>query len=152
MLPRDQRLRAHRDFQRVYRAGKSWAHPLVALHVVPGESGQRIGISASKKVGKAVVRNRARRRLREVVRALLPEWKHGFDAVLVVRTAAAEAEFAALHAAVAELARRARLTREPGAAPDTPFIMPAGGKPPRAVGAGKNARAEQAAERSPQAG
>ena len=152
MLPRDQRLRAHRDFQRVYRAGKSWAHPLVALHVVPGEAGQRIGISVSKKVGKAVVRNRARRRLREVVRALLPEWKRGFDAVLVVRTAAAEAEFSALHEAVAELARRARLIREPGADPDTPFIMPAGGKPPRAVGAGKNARTERTVERGPQSG
>ncbi|MFN3648419.1 MAG: ribonuclease P protein component [Armatimonadota bacterium] len=126
MLPRDHRLRSTREFQQVYRGGRSWAHPLAALHVHPRPSGLRMGIAVSKKVGKAVVRNRVRRRLREIVRALLPEWKQGFDAVLVARSAAAEAEFAELEAAVRELARRARLPREPDAAPDALYIMPAG--------------------------
>ena len=131
MLPRDLRLRSNSDFQRVYRAGRSWAHPLLALHTLPQPEGRRVGISTSKKVGKAVRRNRVRRRLREIVRAELPEWKTGFDGVLVARAAAAEAEFSDLRAALQELARRARLYREPGDDPDTLYTWPAGGRPAR---------------------
>jgi ribonuclease P protein component len=131
MLPRGQRLRTNQEFQRVYRRGTSWAHPLVALHVLPQHAGHRIGISVSKKVGKAVCRNRVRRRLREIVRARLPEWLGGFDAVLVVRAAAAEAEFGQLEQAVDELSRRARLRREPGGADQALYRLPErGGRPP----------------------
>lgn len=131
MLPRDLRLRSNEDFQRVYRSGKSWAHPLLALHTLPQPEGRRIGISTSKKLGKAVRRNRVKRRLREIIRAELPQWKTGFDGVLVARAAASEAEFAALREAVQELARRARLYREPEAGPDTLYTWPAGGRPAR---------------------
>lgn len=131
MLPRDLRLRAHSDFQQVYRSGRSWAHPLLVLHVLPRPEGRRIGISTSKKVGKAVQRNRVRRRLREIVRAALPDWKTGFDVVVAARSAAAEADFAALQDALQELARRARLLREPEAPPETLYTLPAGGRPAR---------------------
>lgn len=132
MLPRDQRLRAREDFQRVYRAGRAWAHPLMVLHVVQRQGGRRAGFSISKKVGKATVRNRLRRRLREIVRAQASGWKEGFDAVIVARPDAAAAEFLELGTVVAELARRARLVREPDQAPDSPYMMPA-----RPAGSGK---------------
>jgi ribonuclease P protein component len=132
MLPRPLRLRSNQDFQRVYRAGRSWAHPLAALHVLAQPSGQRIGISVSKKVGGAVQRNRVRRRIREMVRAQAPGWRDGFDAVVVARAAAAEAEFAGLSAALEELARRAKLPREPGEEPGALYSMPTSG---RAAGA-----------------
>ena len=125
MLPRDQRLRAREDFQRVYRAGRAWAHPLMVLHVMERPEGRRAGFSISKKVGKATVRNRLRRRLREIVRAQAPGWRAGFDAVFVARPEAAAAEFEQLSTVVAELARRARLVREPEQAPDSPYMMPA---------------------------
>jgi ribonuclease P protein component len=125
MLPREQRLRSNQEFQRVYRGGRSWAHPLAALHVRESGAGKRLGVSVSKKVGKAVERNRVRRRLREILRAQVPGWKVGFDAVIVARAAAAGAEFSDLTAAVHELARRARLLREPDTAPDTLYLMPA---------------------------
>jgi ribonuclease P protein component len=102
-------LRSNQEFQRVYRRGRSWAHPLLVLHVLPQPSGQRLGISVSKKVGKAVQRNLVRRRIREAVRAQAPAWKQGFDAVIVARTGAAGVEFWALSAALEELAKRARL-------------------------------------------
>ena len=124
MLPTAQRLRRSPDFQRVYRGGRSWAHPLLALHVLAQPSGQRLGISASKKVGKAGQRNRVRRRVREVLRARLSAWKHGFYAVVVVRAAAAEAPYAALEGAVEELARRARLVREPESPSESLYTMP----------------------------
>lgn len=131
MLPRDLRLRSNSDFQRVYRSGRSWAHPLLVLHVLPRPEGCRIGISTSKKLGKAVQRNRVRRRIREIVRAELPGWKPGFDAVIAARAPASEAEFSELRDALQELARRARLNREPSADPDTLYTWPAGGRPAR---------------------
>ena len=117
------RLRSNQDFQRVYRKGRSWAHPLLVLHVLPQASGQRVGISVSKKVGKAVRRNLVRRRIREAVRAQAPAWKQGFDAVVVARSEAANVDFWALRAALEELAKRARLPREPDAPLDTLYTL-----------------------------
>lgn len=131
MLPRDLRLRDNRDFQQVYRHGRSWAHPLLALHVLPRREGKRVGISVSRKVGKAAVRNRVRRRVREILRSRVGCWKSGFDGVFVVRQAAAGAEFSQLAEAVDELSRRARLPREPSDAEDAHYTLPAGGRPAR---------------------
>jgi ribonuclease P protein component len=128
MLTRDQRLCANRDFQRVYRAGRSWAHPLLVLHVLAQPEGRRVGISVSKKVGGAVCRNRVKRRLREIVRARIGDWKPGFDAVLVIRAPAARAEFADLIQALEQLAQRSHITREPEGDPDALYIVPTGGR------------------------
>jgi ribonuclease P protein component len=131
MLPSGHRLRSNREFQRVYRVGKSWAHPLAALHVMAQPGEQRFGISVSKKVGNAVVRNRVRRRIREILRAALPELKQGFDGIIVARSASAAADFAELSHALGELLRRSRLQREPEQPPDTPYTLPGGGRPGR---------------------
>jgi ribonuclease P protein component len=127
MLPRDQRLRLDREFQRVYRRGRSWAHPLLVLHVLPGVAARRLGISVSKKVGGAVVRNRVRRRLREIVRAALPGTRSGFDLTLVGRAASAEASFQELAEAVWSLLQRARLPREPEEPVDARYRLPEAG-------------------------
>lgn len=128
MLPRAHRLQRSPDFQRVYRRGRSWALPLLALHALPQPIGQRVGISVSKKLGKAVTRNLVRRRLREATRAVITEWKDGCDLVLVARSAAATASYAELEAAVQELARRAGLLREPDADPGMKYSWPSRGR------------------------
>ena len=68
-FPRRERLRHRRDFQRCYARGMRRHGALLILFVHPnGQSGPRFGITASRKVGKAVVRNRVKRRLREIYR------------------------------------------------------------------------------------
>lgn len=66
----------------------------------------RFGFSISKKVGCAVVRNRVRRRLREICRLHLPDLKVGWDLVMVVRSEAAERDFRALQTAFQQQAQR----------------------------------------------
>lgn len=80
-------LRQNRDFRRLYRRGKSMVHPLLVLYYSRNRLGQnRIGITTSKKIGKAVERNRARRVIREAYRSLAPQLRGGYDFVFVART------------------------------------------------------------------
>ena len=114
MLSREERLTRRRDFAAVYGRKKSWAGPLLVLYVrrhSPAETAEtrRFGFSVSKKVGKAVVRNRVKRRLRAICAARGAGWRHGFDAIFVARSSAAEATFAELDAAVCALMGRAGL-------------------------------------------
>lgn len=79
-------LTENHEFKRVYARGKSAVRPaLVAYCMRRNGPGPRIGITASKKIGNAVKRNRARRLLRESARMLYPQMKPGFDLVLVSR-------------------------------------------------------------------
>jgi len=66
----------------------------------------RIGLVTSKRVGGAVIRNQTRRRLREMIRAVLPSIAAGFDVVVVAKSSAASASFDELRAEWLLLARR----------------------------------------------
>ena len=101
MLPKHHRLTRSKDFTRVRRRGRSAGNPLLAVHVLPVRSAEiRIGFSVSKKVGKAVLRNRVKRRMREVIRQQLPTMRPGQDVVVVARPPAADATFRELEGAI----------------------------------------------------
>lgn len=94
-------IKASPDFQRIARQGRKWSGPAFIMQILfTGENaGFRLGLTASKKVGNAVMRNRAKRRLREMVRLFLKTKKlSGFDMVLIAKTAAASHDFAAMNA------------------------------------------------------
>lgn len=93
MLPRHERLRRRKDFLACYQEGKVYAQAHLVLYVRPQASGRRFGFVVGKKVGKAVVRNRVKRRLRAACRECLPNLSDGFDAVFVARKNAAEADY-----------------------------------------------------------
>ena len=109
-----ERLRVRRDFLAVYRKGRAWTHRFLVLRTLPnGLPHNRYGFVVSKRVGKAVARNRLKRRLREGVR--LCTVRPGWDVVLLARPPAAAATYQQLREALVELLFRARLLdkREP---------------------------------------
>jgi ribonuclease P protein component len=84
---------------------------MLVLHARPADdSGFRLGVSTSKRIGKAVVRNKVRRRVRELVRARLRGLRTGWDVVIVARPPAATATFGELGEVLDQLLSRARLT------------------------------------------
>lgn len=114
------RLKRDEEFREVYRAARSVADRRLVLYWRPnGREGSRVGFVVGRKLGKAVERNRVRRRLKEAVRRQPETLPGGRDWVLVARGAARGATFAELQASLDGLARRASgAGREVAASPE----------------------------------
>jgi ribonuclease P protein component len=96
-VQRRTRLLRSADFDRVLRSGRRAASDYLALFVSDNELGRpRVGLAVSKKLGNAVVRNRIKRRLRELIRPLVARAKGGRDVVIVARSRAVDAQFTRL--------------------------------------------------------
>lgn len=91
-------------FRRLYAKGKSAAAASVAVYVRPNHSQRtRLGITVSAKMGKAVRRNKIRRRIREAYRIHEHQMAPGWDIVVVARTRAVYAPYAELERALLTL-------------------------------------------------
>ena len=100
-------LKKNQDFQMVYKKGKSVAGKHMVLFVLKNNRAKnRLGISASKKVGKAVVRNRCRRRLKEAYRLIESDMLEGYDIVILPRAPIIEADFAEIKSGMRHLLRK----------------------------------------------
>ena len=116
-MQRNFRLTRSEDFKRVRRSGKSYAHPLLVLIVQAANEGQlRVGVTASRTVGTAVKRNRAKRLLREAVRTVLPTLPSGRDILLVARPPLLSCNMFEVRDALLTLLRRAGLVAPTDAA------------------------------------
>ena len=113
-VKRQHRLTDHTRFRQVRQEGASHAHPLLVLCCLPNASAvSRCGFTVSKRIGKAVQRNRARRRMREAVALLWDLVAPGWDLVWIARPGINQAGFAELQGACARLLRRAHLLKMP---------------------------------------
>ncbi len=82
------------EFRRLYSRGKSYASPLVVVYCGRNHKAEnRLGITVGSKIGKAVHRNRVRRRIREIYRLNEARFRTGWDIVVVARAKAAEASY-----------------------------------------------------------
>ena len=107
-MKKRERRKARKDFVNVYRKGRAWANRLLVLRALPRDLPHyRCGFVVSKRVGKAVVRNRLKRRLKEGLRALTVQ--PGWDLILLARPPAAMASYHELREAIVNLLSRARL-------------------------------------------
>ena len=96
------------QYARVYDGGGSWVNSLLVLKALPNElTLSKYGFSVSKRVGKAVVRNKVKRLLREILR--VTRLKPGWDIVIIARPAAGSTDYIKLEKSVNDLLSRARL-------------------------------------------
>lgn len=109
-------LKENHLFRALYHRGKSAARRTMVLYAMKrrNQPVNRLGITVSVKLGCAVERNRARRRIRETYRLNETRLKSGFDIVIVARKAAAEVPFEQLQKDFIELCRQLSLLEEPG--------------------------------------
>ena len=100
-------LKLNHIFRRLYST-QGFANGMLVLYARPNRLGvNRVGITTGKKLGHAVVRNRARRRLREVYRLNESMFKPGYDIVVVARQKCITADFQKLTKAYLSLAQKA---------------------------------------------
>ncbi len=100
------RLHGRRDFQAAYNNGQTWTNELLVLKALAnGLPHNRFGFAVGKRLGRAVIRNRLRRQLREVVRQL--PVTEGYDVIVVARKPTLEADFWQLQASAVSLFKRA---------------------------------------------
>ena len=109
MLDKAHRLNKHGSYTYVYRNGKRLSEPDVVLIFTPARS-VRVGFSVSNKVGKAVVRNKVKRRLRAAVGNRLPAMR-GCQAIVIANPSAADKDFSALDGELERLLTRAGLVK-----------------------------------------
>ena len=110
MLPKLNRLKREKDFETVFKQGHGFKQGLLYLKVVKNNlDASRFGFVISKKFSKkAVIRNKTKRRLSEIIKAKLPEIKKGMDAIIVVMPGA-ENEFQKLEDTIDKLFKKAKL-------------------------------------------
>ena len=108
-MKRDQRLRTPAEFARTRAAAaRAWTQPTLVLYVAPNElTRARVGITVSRRVGNAVVRNRVRRRLRAALTERYDRLPASHDLLVIARPAAARAPYAELAGALDRLLARA---------------------------------------------
>jgi ribonuclease P protein component len=106
------------DFATLQRAGSVRGDRHLTVRVVRnGLDCTRFGFSTSRKLGTAVVRNRARRRLRAIVRGATPRLERGWDVLVVARPPCARASYQELAGSIERLLGRAAVLRREDGAP-----------------------------------
>ena len=96
----------NRDFQIVYKKGKSTANKYLVMYVLKNETEEnRLGISVSKKVGNSVVRHRITRLIRESYRLNIDKFGKGYDLVVIARTTAKDRTYKEIESALLHLAK-----------------------------------------------
>jgi ribonuclease P protein component len=110
-LQREYRLKRRNDFRKVFRVGQSFANrQFVVISLLRREAGPpRIGISVSKKVGNAVIRNRIKRWIKEANRHWMHEIKPQTDIVIVVRNSVTQMDYHQIKASLRHVLSGAKL-------------------------------------------
>ena len=106
-------LKRNKEFNYVYRRGKAVSRrDFTLVYVRSRYGGLRTGFAVSRKVGNSVVRNRARRRLKEALRLLLPEVQGSFSAIFVAKPEIRDVQFADLVGQMRGALRKAGILRQ----------------------------------------
>jgi len=110
MLNKEYRINTKKEYNNIYKKGKKIPGRYMVVFIVPGDKAySRYGFVASKKVGNAVHRNRAKRRLRTIVYSNMSYIKDSVDIVIVARPAVNEASLDEVNTEYIRIMRKAGL-------------------------------------------
>ena len=111
--PRLVMLTRPRDFATIQRTGVTRSDPLLLARFVRTDLDEtRFGLATGRNLGPAVTRNRARRRLREALRAMAPSFQPGWDVLIIARPAIVTSEYVALVGSLHRILRRGGVLRK----------------------------------------
>ncbi|MFW5890799.1 MAG: ribonuclease P protein component [bacterium] len=103
-------IKKNEDFKKVYKHGKSYADKNLVFFILKNkEKKTRFGITTAKKINKAVVRNKMRRRLKEIVRKNIRSIRNGYDIVVMCRVRGMESSYKDLENSFIKLAKKTKL-------------------------------------------
>jgi len=116
-LHRSHRLKKNEEFQLVFQKGNSSANKQFVVYATrkEGQATFRAGISVSKKLGNAVVRNRVKRLIREAIASLEAEIKPGLDLVIIARPGLEEMSLESIRSSLVHVLKRAKVLKQPAA-------------------------------------
>ncbi|MBD2860720.1 MULTISPECIES: ribonuclease P protein component [Paenibacillus] len=114
-MEKELRLTRREDFNKIYRYGKSAANQQYVVYSLPNPRIERfrMGVSVSKKLGSAVVRNRIRRVLKEIVRLNEQKIRSHYDFVVIARKPVVEMDYQAMEKSLMHVLKRAQMIRNP---------------------------------------
>ena len=113
MLKRINRLKKRYQFNYVYKSGEHFSGEHIVLYTATSKTKNiKIGLAVTKKVGHAVVRNKIRRRLREIIKKELPNLKQNYNIIIIARDNVTEASFEQLSLELNKLIKKANLIKD----------------------------------------
>lgn len=111
-MKKSYRVKTDKDFQAIFKQGKSVANRKFVVYFLDKEQQHcRLGLSVSKRLGNAVVRNQIKRRIRHAVMGLIPQLKHR-DFVIIARSGVEELDYASLQKNLYHVLKLANLLEE----------------------------------------
>jgi len=106
------KLKKNYEFKKVYNQGRYYVEKYVVMYIIKNDSVlNRIGFSASKKVGNSVVRNKVKRRMKEVYRQFGNNVKVGYDIVFTARAGSGSADYKMIEKNIVSILKKARLQK-----------------------------------------
>lgn len=112
-MKKENRLRSNMEFKRVYSKGKNYWNRNLILYVRKNNTNiTRIGFSVSKKIGKSVVRNKVKRRMREICRLRLDQLKEGYDLVFIPKKNVVDLTYKELESAMLHILKLGKLLKD----------------------------------------
>ena len=113
MLKKINRLKKRYQFSYVYKYGEHVSGNYTVLYYTSSKTKSlKVGFAVTKKIGHAVVRNKIRRRLREVVKNQLPNLKQNYNIIVVAKDNITNAKFDELTAELKKLTKKAELVKD----------------------------------------
>ncbi|MEC1178482.1 ribonuclease P protein component [Metasolibacillus meyeri] len=110
-----QRIKKNEDFQKVFKKGRSFANRQFVVYCLTKEAQEefRIGLSVSKKIGKAVTRNQIKRYIRQTFLELKDEVRQDMDYVIIARHQAATLDFHETKKSLQHVLKVAKVLKQP---------------------------------------